>query len=103
MVENCNKFHLVSSGDDCGTIASKYGISRADFLAWNSGVGAGCGSLWLDYYVCVSIVGSTPSTTTSPTSPTNGVTTPTPIRPGMVANCDKFHMVVDGDECRALA
>ncbi|KAJ5165060.1 uncharacterized protein N7500_006890 [Penicillium coprophilum] len=103
MIETCNKFHLVSSGDDCGTIASKYGISRADFLAWNSGVGAGCGSLWLDYYVCVSIVGSKPSTTTSPTSPTNGVTTPTPIRPGMVANCDKFHMVVDGDECRALA
>ncbi|KAL3483245.1 hypothetical protein BJX62DRAFT_231120 [Aspergillus germanicus] len=84
---------------------------KDEFFAWNSGVGTNCGSLWLGYYVCVSVVGrDTPTTTTSfttttttTTGPTNGLITPTPTRPGMVDNCDDFHMVVDGDYCASIA
>lgn len=97
---------MVRSGDNCATIAGDYGITRAQLLEWNTGVGAGCTSLWLDYYVCVSIIGQGPTgtiTTSTTTKPTNGVSTPTPTRPGMVSNCDAFHMVKDGDQCAAIS
>jgi hypothetical protein len=47
---------LVVSGDGCQSIASRYGISLANFIAWNSGVGQNCQSLWLDTYVCVGLI-----------------------------------------------
>lgn len=106
MVDNCDAFYIVKDGDDCTSIATKNGITKAQFLEWNTGVGAGCSSLWLDYYVCVSIIGHTPSNTVStPTTatPTNGVVTPTPTRPGIVGNCDSFHKVIDGDTCSGIA
>ncbi|KAJ5116977.1 hypothetical protein N7456_001325 [Penicillium angulare] len=104
MVDDCDSFHLVVTDDTCDAIASAAGISTTDFYAWNSGVGSGCTSLWLGYYVCTGIIGSTPTTTTTTTTSTgNGVTTPTPIQPGMVSDCDKFHEVVSGDGCQAIA
>lgn len=106
MVDNCDEFYIVKDGDDCASIAAKNGITKAQFSEWNTGVGVGCSSLWLDYYVCVSIVGKSPSNTISTSTtatPTNGIVTPTPTRPGIVNNCDSFHKVVDGDTCGAIA
>ncbi|KAJ5986039.1 hypothetical protein N7451_010404 [Penicillium sp. IBT 35674x] len=104
MVDDCNGFHLVASGDSCQTIATAAGIALADFYSWNSGVGSGCSSLWLRYYVYTGVIGSTPTTTAvTTTSAGNGVTTPTPIQPGMVSNCNKFHDVVSGDGCQTIA
>ncbi|KAH8812335.1 hypothetical protein F5884DRAFT_843633 [Xylogone sp. PMI_703] len=56
MVKNCKKFHLVVSGDQCGTIASSAGITLANFYAWNPAVGTTCASLWLGYYVCIGLI-----------------------------------------------
>ncbi|KAJ5131410.1 uncharacterized protein N7515_007449 [Penicillium bovifimosum] len=53
MVDGCIQFHKVEDGDICASIATQYGISQADFLAWNPYVGDGCKNLWLGYYVCV--------------------------------------------------
>jgi LysM repeat protein len=53
IIANCNKYHLVESGDGCASIATAYGISLPNFYAWNPAVGSSCGSLWLGYYVCV--------------------------------------------------
>ena len=53
MATNCNKFHLVVSGDQCGTIASNAGITLANFYAWNPAVGSTCAYLDLRDYVCI--------------------------------------------------
>lgn len=53
MVANCNKFHKVAANDQCGTVATKYSISLANFYSWNAAVGNNCGSVWLGYYCCV--------------------------------------------------
>lgn len=45
----------------------------------------------------------TPSTTTTATLPTGPVTTPTPVQPGMVANCISFYLVQPGDGCFDIA
>lgn len=34
---NCNKFYDVVSGDNCGTVETAFGITHAQFLAWNVG------------------------------------------------------------------
>ncbi|KAJ5765391.1 hypothetical protein N7520_004950 [Penicillium odoratum] len=71
---NCDSFHLVLSGDQCDTIAAKYGISEAQFKSRNSKVNDQCRNLWLDYYVCVHVPGATknsaPKPTADPTGPT---------------------------------
>lgn len=99
MVDDCDAFHFVESGDSCETIAAQSGISMAQFLSWNTNVGgASCTGLWLDAYVCVSIIGHTPT----PTTPGNGISTPTPIQSGMVNNCDEFHFIEVGQSCDAI-
>lgn len=106
MVGNCDAFHKVASGNTCATIASQYGVSVAQLTTWNPEIGAGCTGIWLDYYICVSIVGVGPSTTSKPVTTTtqgNGIATPTPIQPGMVGNCDAFHKVASGNTCATLA
>ncbi|KAK4041568.1 autolysin [Parachaetomium inaequale] len=99
---NCNKFHLVASGDTCGRLSVAYAISLPDFYSWNPAVDDACTGLWLGYYVCVGVEASaTPTTTATPTIPTgaNGVATPSPIREGMTTVCDTFHFAVAGDNC----
>jgi hypothetical protein len=107
MVGNCNKFYLVASGDTCAAIATAAGISLSSFYAWNPAVGSTCGTLDLGDYVCIGVIGSTalPTTTVEVTTtfPSNGVPTPTPYQSGIVTNCDKFHLVVSGDQCGDLA
>lgn len=110
MVSNCNKFHLVESGQYCALIISQYGISDTDFYTWNPEVGgSSCSNLWLDAYVCVGVIGGNPAptttlvTSTSTTTAGNGVATPTPVRDGMAKNCDAFHLVVSGDYCQKIA
>lgn len=102
MTKSCNKFYLVKSGNACATIASSNSITLSNFYAWNPDAGTTCTGLWLDTYVCVGIIGSTPTIPTTTTSAGNGIKTPTPIQPGMVGNCDDFYLTKIGDVCSAI-
>lgn len=96
MVSNCNKFHMVQKTTTCDSIQNYYKISLADFVKWNPAVGSKCTGLWADYNVCVGVIGGTP------TKPDNGVKTPSPIQPGMVSNCKKFHQVASTTTCDSI-
>ncbi|KAK8146894.1 hypothetical protein G3M48_002469 [Beauveria asiatica] len=100
MVSNCNKFYWVETGQHCDMIAAKEGISVSDFLTWNPKAGAKCSGLWAETYACVSVIGYTRPTRAVPD---NGVQTPSPTQPGMVANCNKFRFVYEGDSCVDVA
>lgn len=103
MVANCDAFHLIVDGDTCPAITTKYGISLDQLVEWNPEIGAECRNIWKGYYLCVSLVGLEPTPTGgTPTTPTNGIATPSPTQPGMVDNCDAFHLVVDGDTCPTI-
>lgn len=56
MVDDCDAFHLVVSGDDCANIASDADITVDELYTWNPTVGTSCSGLWLGYYVCVGIL-----------------------------------------------
>ncbi|KAM0335264.1 hypothetical protein ACHAQA_000308 [Verticillium albo-atrum] len=104
IVNNCNKFYFVQSGDSCASIAQKNGIRTADVVAWN-GLNSGCTNLWLDTFACVALVGGSPAQTTpaTTTKPSNGVSTPAPVHTGIVNNCNKFYFVQSGDSCASIA
>ncbi|KAF2160118.1 carbohydrate-binding module family 50 protein [Zasmidium cellare ATCC 36951] len=55
MVDNCNKFYEVQSGDTCDSIGQSQGVTTADIESWNPKVGSTCSSLYLNYYICVGI------------------------------------------------
>ncbi|KAK4666249.1 hypothetical protein QC763_0070920 [Podospora pseudopauciseta] len=103
IVNNCDEFYFVVSGDTCESVAAKHGITQAQFLSWNPSVGSTCTGLWGNAYACVSIIGHTPTKPTTTTSAGNGIATPTPIQPNMVKNCDLFYKVKSGDTCAAIA
>ncbi|KAJ6032590.1 hypothetical protein N7540_003322 [Penicillium herquei] len=102
---SCTTFHKVVSGDTCVSIEEEYGITAAEFLAWNPNVGSTCESLWLGYLVCV----DAPYTITSSATPiaTSTVTasstsTAVEVEPSTVADCTEYHLVVDGDDCASI-
>lgn len=96
MVSNCNKFHTVKSTTTCDSIQNYYKISMSDFVKWNPSVGSKCTGLWTNYNVCIGVEGGTP------TKPSNGIITPSPIQSGMVSNCKKFHPVASTTTCDSI-
>ncbi|KAJ0361672.1 hypothetical protein COL26b_013646 [Colletotrichum chrysophilum] len=101
LIESCNKFHLVESGNTCEIVANQYGISLANFYRWNPAVGSACTGLWLGYYVCVGVPGMSPqpTPTTSTSAPPTG---PTPTQAGIVTNCNRWYQAVSGDFCQKI-
>jgi hypothetical protein len=132
LTSNCREFYKPEKGENCATILAKYGISIAEFYAWNSGVGSTCDNMWADTYHCVgknlfrehqnwiavlltpllAVIGQTsrpqnlpptPTTTTrTPTTTGTGINTPLPTQPGMTPNCDKFYFVKEGETCAGI-
>ncbi|RYC65769.1 hypothetical protein CHU98_g428 [Xylaria longipes] len=107
IVSNCNKFYYVQSGDTCSMIVAMYGITLAQFYAWNPAVGSSCAYLGLNDYVCVGTLNATGTTTTTAatttTKPGNGISTPMPVQTGIVSNCNRFYEVQSGDICSNIA
>ncbi|GJC97762.1 lysM domain-containing protein [Colletotrichum higginsianum] len=96
MVGNCDLFYKVKSGDTCAIVASSNGITVQQITTWNPSVKSDCTALWLDYYICTSIVGHTPTT------PGNGIQTPTPIQSGITISCKSFHFVTSGQTYQVI-
>ncbi|GKU05910.1 unnamed protein product [Fusarium langsethiae] len=105
VVDNCNKFHFVKSGESCAYIASKYSITKAEFLKWNPSVESGCGGLWADAWACVSTIGHKPSSTTklaTSAKPTATSNVPSPIQAGITKQCNKYHLVQKTTTCDSI-
>lgn len=97
MVTNCNKFYYVPTGASCQSVLDTNKVSLSDFVKWNPAVGTNCNTLWANTHACVGVIGGA-----TPTTPANGISTPTPTQDGMVSNCDRFHLVRSGDTCSTI-
>ncbi|KAF5664954.1 hypothetical protein FHETE_6814 [Fusarium heterosporum] len=103
--KDCNKFHKVKSTTTCANIRDYYNLPLKEFYSWNPSVGTNCQSLLVDYHVCVSIVGwkaPVSSPTPSPTQPSNGIKTPSPIQSKMIKSCNKFAIVKSTTTCSSI-
>ncbi|KAH6693877.1 LysM domain-containing protein [Plectosphaerella plurivora] len=99
MVNNCNKFHFVNAG--CSDVLSDAKVTLAQLFAWNPTVRSDCTGLWAGVNVCVGVIGQAPPPATT-TTPSNGVSTPSPIQPGMVTNCNLFHFIGGNTQCQQV-
>ncbi|KAK3901605.1 hypothetical protein C8A05DRAFT_34695 [Staphylotrichum tortipilum] len=51
---SCNKWYVIASGDTCAAVETKFGISHADFIAWNPAVSNDCATnFWLGQAYCI--------------------------------------------------
>lgn len=77
-------FYLqVVSGDSCGSIEAKFGITLQDIVAWNPFLTSTC-AIQVGENLCVS---GTPPTAPPPTGP------PAKIAPGTRTNCTEYYTV----------
>ncbi|KAF2464999.1 uncharacterized protein BDR25DRAFT_306866 [Lindgomyces ingoldianus] len=84
LISDCTKTYLVVGGDTCETVASRNGITTADFFSMNPSINSGCGNMYAGCAYCVSKI--------------PGQTCPTNYN----ANCDQFYTVASGDICYTI-
>lgn len=105
-IATCNKWYLVQKGNSCATVTRQFGITLAQFLAWNPAVSSDCtANFWGGYAYCVgvgarvsaSVSASVPSTTKK-VVPTE-TEPPGPTMAGSPANCNNWYLVARGDTC----
>ncbi|KAE8324059.1 hypothetical protein BDV39DRAFT_217404 [Aspergillus sergii] len=122
--DGCSKWVEYSSGLTCSYIENLYGMTEAEFEAWNpivTELGDGC-SLISSLYYCVQVnytvliassfnlytstsISSSikPLSSVASTASSSATSTPTPYETGIVHDCDAFHYVVAGDTCASIA
>ncbi|KAE8371287.1 hypothetical protein BDV26DRAFT_302913 [Aspergillus bertholletiae] len=100
VTSSCTEYHLVYPVDTCYTIQDKYGtFALGQFYSWNLSISKGYIGIQPDYYICV----GTESRSTISVTRTPGPTTPILSNTSVPANCNKWHYVVNGDECETIA
>ncbi|TFK91429.1 carbohydrate-binding module family 50 protein [Polyporus arcularius HHB13444] len=52
--QGCKAYYTVASGDNCGVIDTKFGITLAQFIKWNPEINSQCTNLQLGVQYCVS-------------------------------------------------
>ncbi|KAL7621625.1 hypothetical protein AAE478_008951 [Parahypoxylon ruwenzoriense] len=55
-IEDCGKYYLVGSGDNCYTVDVRFSITFEQLQEYNTYLDDQCLNLWLDYSVCVARV-----------------------------------------------
>jgi LysM domain-containing protein len=65
MVNNCDRFNLVNTGDTCASIGARNGVKSSRIVEWNKSVGSTCTSLQAKVNVCVRTIGFKPATPVS--------------------------------------
>ncbi|KAJ5933735.1 carbohydrate-binding module family 50 protein [Penicillium verhagenii] len=123
---NCDSWYDVVSGDTCSSIETAFGITSAQFIAWNPTISSDCSSgLLYGYSYCVGINANATSTssalikstTTSQIAtysilaasshvvsswPTATGSPPTPTQTGILSTCLRYYQAQDGDTCQII-
>ncbi|OTA53849.1 carbohydrate-binding module family 50 protein [Hypoxylon sp. EC38] len=99
----CNAWYVARDGDSCSTVEALFGITDAQFHAWNPAVSSDClEGFWLKEAYCVGVAGSGSDSSTTTTATTTSSARPTPPAPtqsGQPANCNQWYVAVKGSDC----
>lgn len=102
-IANCGNYYTVQAGDECNTVALRFGITFQQLRAMNPSLDETCSNLYLDESYCVALVEGTTVTATPTTGePPTGATPvppPGPTQPGATTECKGWYTAVAGDYC----
>ena len=90
---NCTGYYTVVSGDSCGTIETKYGITDALFHSMNPELTSTCTNLILGDAYCIGTSNATSTGTGGP---------PSNLASGSLSNCTTYNTVVSGQSCATI-
>ncbi|KFY18021.1 hypothetical protein V492_00208 [Pseudogymnoascus sp. VKM F-4246] len=93
-----------AENDDCEYFANLWGITVAEFIAWNPSVGADCSGITVGREYCVERNWGVPVPTTSTRSgvPEPTSTVPSPVQEGIIDTCTSYYKALDGDDCSKI-
>ncbi|KAJ3561274.1 hypothetical protein NPX13_g9010 [Xylaria arbuscula] len=97
-IEDCTDYGDVYPDWDCNDALSNYELTIAQFYEYNPIVGKDCSNLWTGYAYCIrdaDYMSPTPTTSDPPTTTPTGP--PAETHSGQPSNCNKWHVVEDGD------
>ena len=109
--QECYKWHMVVSGDNCQLLQNTLGVTMAQLVAWNPNLKADCSNLMLDAAYCVqgpplpsASTSSIPLTTTTSTTTTTKSTTTSSSSssPTPTTTCTQTYTVSPGDYCSLI-
>lgn len=114
---DCNKWHVVGTGDNCAVVEAKYKINHATFRQYNPAINDACSNLVAQMAYCVRIWVPEPEITQSTAISTQTTRTsvstvsrtstssgpPGPTESGTSATCTKWHVHKQGDTCDSIA
>ncbi|KAB8227370.1 uncharacterized protein BDW43DRAFT_247217 [Aspergillus alliaceus] len=115
-VSNCNCFTSIDGYDagdyTCDDMASAYGVTLAELLAWNAWLSGDCDTALFanlnntaSRAVCIGVGSKSAVTTTASTrsrTATRTTATVGPTQTGVVSGCHLFHTVIDGEDCLSI-
>lgn len=81
--KNCNRWHVVQSGDICDSVAETYKISSQTLYAWNPVLRQDCTNLSIGIAYCVRVFVETAQP-------------PGPTATGTLAACKRWHVAANG-------
>ncbi|KAI0203160.1 hypothetical protein F4808DRAFT_449427 [Astrocystis sublimbata] len=105
--EDCTQFADAYPDWTCDDILANYALTIAQFYEYNPIVGKDCGNLWPSYAYCIRAPDyvrpdATGTTTTKAPTTTPTAGPPGPTHSGQPTNCNRWHVVEDGDGCDTI-
>lgn len=92
VAENCNKWHLLQTGDNCASVVAKYKISLKQFFEYNPSINAQCTNTRALFAVCVRVWEEPEAPTPTSAGP------PGPTATGTSPTCTKWHLLKNGKQ-----
>ncbi|OAF98479.1 uncharacterized protein CC84DRAFT_1238611 [Paraphaeosphaeria sporulosa] len=93
-----------SESDSCEFLEGFWGVSHAEFVAWNPSIKDDCSGLTIGHSYCVEVARK-PTTTSSSSvtpSPTN-TPKPSPVQDGVIDTCTTWYFAIVNDDCKKIA
>ncbi|RYO86656.1 hypothetical protein DL764_008976 [Monosporascus ibericus] len=92
---------------NCQYFEESWGISHADFVAWNPSVKDDCSGIKVGNSYCIEVNNGEPRPTTTSASSTVQPTPtekpkPSPTQDGLIDTCNKFYFAVKSDTCNKI-
>ncbi|ODM14595.1 hypothetical protein SI65_09940 [Aspergillus cristatus] len=105
---NCNAYYIAQANQTCADIEAAFGITKAEFLAWNPAISSDClDGFWAEEAYCVGGSGTasvtiTATSTLIPATTSSSAAPSGPTQSDIPVNCVQYDIAQAGDSCETV-